>query len=94
MTEVTEYRDLYIQHFFKKNAIFVPPEITWPVFIKGTFTENPRNDFEMRTTVNNWLEMTFTHHDTHNKTQGVEKHQSLVCYKQATCSLLYVHLSY
>ena len=66
MTEVKEYRDVYIQHF--SNAISVPSEITWP-FHQGIFTENP-HDFEMRATINNWQERTFAH-STHTQDTGV-----------------------
>lgn len=53
MTKVAGYkRDLYIQLFKKKKAIFVPLEKqtkNWTFSIRGTFTESPHNDFEMRT---------------------------------------------
>lgn len=56
MTKVAGYkRDLYIQLFKKKRkkkAIFVPLEKkkkNWTFSIRGTFTESPHNDFEMRT---------------------------------------------
>lgn len=52
MTKVTGYkRDLYIQLFKKKKVIFVPlgKKKNWTFSIRGTFTESPHNDFEMRT---------------------------------------------
>lgn len=62
--------------------MFVPSGITLP-FHQRTFTESPHNDYEMRTTINDWLEMTFTHIVTHTpQDTGLLKHQSLFCYKQ------------
>lgn len=42
----------------------------------GTFTENPHRDFEMRSTINSWQEMTFTHGEhtrtlTQTQTEGL-----------------------
>lgn len=57
--------------------MFVPSGITLP-FHQRTFTESPHNDYEMRTTINDWLEMTFTHVVTHTTRHGAFKTSVIV----------------
>lgn len=84
MTEVTEYRDLYIQHFpnavfffffcaFRNNPAFFIRGPSQKILVMTLRWEPPL------TTGKRWLSLTAQH--TQQDTGGL-KHQSLVCYKQ------------